>query len=315
RAPDARKRLSYIQREIGILKYHGSPHVVKFVNSFINSDNTTDGYEVCARWKQCTQVPFRGWMVVVMELVEGHDLGCYSAMRSCSHSKARRGCKRTDGDQVPHLMSIMEQVLKGLDTLHKNHVIHRDIKPENIMLGAPNEDGTPTVKLIDLGLSRPLVERNSLLLSHDISSTLYRAPEMVAHNAKGELDFESGEYRFKVDVWAAGITFTQLITPECVLLRDGAVTKKRLLVKLKGCRETVSQLLESDIPNIPGLADLINSMLERDEKKRPTCAMLLKDLAEVKRKYIAATNAAVSAKWTEIQELNQTYTATVGYGI
>ena len=48
---------------------------------------------------------------------------------------------RTLGGKV---ITVGEQILKGLSALHKNGIIHRDIKPENVMM-----DERGKVKLID----------------------------------------------------------------------------------------------------------------------------------------------------------------------
>jgi serine/threonine protein kinase len=53
----------------------------------------------------------------------------------------------------------MEQLLSGLDFLHKSKVIHRDLKPANILV---HIDDTPgflpkvTLKIIDFSISRVL---------------------------------------------------------------------------------------------------------------------------------------------------------------
>lgn len=46
-----------------------------------------------------------------------------------------------------YLAAMSEDILKGLDYLHKKGIIHRDIKPENIMIDKNN-----VPKIIDIGL-------------------------------------------------------------------------------------------------------------------------------------------------------------------
>ena len=48
----------------------------------------------------------------------------------------------------------------GLAAVHKEGLVHRDIKPSNIMV-CFEEDGSPTVKIIDLGLAKGKAESQS----------------------------------------------------------------------------------------------------------------------------------------------------------
>lgn len=48
--------------------------------------------------------------------------------------------------------SLMYQLIKAMDHMHRNRIFHRDIKPENILLSGD------TVKLADLGSCRGLYQ-------------------------------------------------------------------------------------------------------------------------------------------------------------
>ena len=62
-------------------------------------------------------------------------------------------------------LQVVAQVAAGLDAIHKQNLVHRDIKPSNIMVSSAT-DGALSVKIIDLGLAKPLTESES---SADIS--------------------------------------------------------------------------------------------------------------------------------------------------
>ena len=51
--------------------------------------------------------------------------------------------------EVSDIKSIMIQLLKSVDYLHKNYLIHRDLKLSNILI---NKNGE--IKLADFGLAR-----------------------------------------------------------------------------------------------------------------------------------------------------------------
>jgi len=62
------------------------------------------------------------------------------------------------------LFVVMQRVARALAFLHRSGVTHNDIKPENIMLHEEVENGTPIVKLGDLGLctkSKEIAARNN----------------------------------------------------------------------------------------------------------------------------------------------------------
>lgn len=71
--------------------------------------------------------------------------------------------------------SIIEQVAKGLQAMHRMEILHQDLKPDNVMI-----DANGTVKIIDFGGVRVagIVEANNTLEQNDMQGTaLYMAPE------------------------------------------------------------------------------------------------------------------------------------------
>lgn len=86
----------------------------------------------------------------------------------------------------------LAEITLALEHLHSNHIIYRDLKPENILLGK-----TGHIKLTDFGLSKSI---------EDVTNTFcgtaeYLAPEILLQE----------EYGFKVDWWALGIVFYEIM--------------------------------------------------------------------------------------------------------
>lgn len=105
--------------------------------------------------------------------------------------------RETIGDFLTEdkIRSIMSQILKGVNYMHKNGYFHRDLKPENILI-----DGDKA-KVSDFGLIRKINTFNPM--TEYVSTRWYRAPEWV---------LRSRYYNYQVDIFALGWIFAELYT-------------------------------------------------------------------------------------------------------
>ena len=88
-----------------------------------------------------------------------------------------------------------QQVISGIEYIHRCGICHRDLKPENLLL-----DESKNIKIVDFGLSNTYPEGG--LLKTACGSPCYAAPEMV----------EGSTYvGYTVDVWSSGITLYAMI--------------------------------------------------------------------------------------------------------
>jgi cyclin-dependent kinase 8/11 len=99
--------------------------------------------------------------------------------------------------------SVLFQLLLALDHLHKRSIAHCDVTPSNLLLMAPNATNyAGVVKLIDFGLSR-IIDASNTQRNCGVVTVWYRAPELLLGD---------GQYDQKVDIWAAGCIFAELLT-------------------------------------------------------------------------------------------------------
>jgi renal tumor antigen len=89
----------------------------------------------------------------------------------------------------------MHELLQAIGYMHKQGIFHRDVKPENLLLIGD------VLKLADLGSCCSI--SNKAPLTEYISTRWYRAPECL---------LTSGFYSSKMDLWAAGCVYYELIT-------------------------------------------------------------------------------------------------------
>ncbi|KAJ6584208.1 CAMK/CAMKL/CHK1 protein kinase [Mycena sp. CBHHK59/15] len=102
------------------------------------------------------------------------------------------------GDEVAHFY--FNQLIAGMDYIHREGVCHRDLKPENLLL-----DVAGTLKISDFGLSSVFKLKETgktRTLTERCGSLPYVAPEL---NIDGPYDAEP------IDVWGIGVILYTLL--------------------------------------------------------------------------------------------------------
>jgi serine/threonine-protein kinase len=132
-----------------------------------------------------------GSLFVVMEYLEGKTLKEVLA----------------DGGPltIPRAVALLQQVLSGLEAVHRRGIIHRDLKPENLML-VRDEAGEEAVKILDFGISKMTKSDQALNLTTTglvMGTPQYMSPEQ----ARGAPDIDH-----RTDLYSAGAILYLLVT-------------------------------------------------------------------------------------------------------
>ena len=142
---------------------------------------------------------------------------------------------------------IFQQIICGLEYLHKNFICHRDIKPENILI-SNEDDNNINIKITDFGLSKSF--KGDILLKTQCGSPTYVAPEVLKGKPyKGN----------KIDIWSSGIV---LYTMLCGELPFDQENQKDLVYHIMNGIYTIPKNLSKNCQ------DLIKKMLQIDPNKR-----------------------------------------------
>jgi serine/threonine protein kinase len=103
-------------------------------------------------------------------------------------------------------LEVAHQSLLALGFLHRKNVVHRDVAPDNLML-TRDEEGGPRIKLIDLGIAKPLDKTIEMTSTGVFLGKLkYSSPEQLGGLEPGEtLDARS-------DLYSLGVVLYELLT-------------------------------------------------------------------------------------------------------
>ncbi len=101
---------------------------------------------------------------IVMELLEGRDLGAHLRERVCL--------------TLHEVVSIVRQACRALSWAHARGVVHRDVKPENIFLCDQPGDEL-FVKLLDFGIAKARIGRCLTANGVWLGSPSYMSPEQL----------------------------------------------------------------------------------------------------------------------------------------
>lgn len=148
-----------VAREIHILKRVQHPHIIQ-LHEIIETPNQ---------------------LFLIMEYCSGGEL--FDHIVECTRVPEPEACR------------FFQQILSGVEQVHRINVVHRDLKPENLLL-----DEDKHIKIVDFGLSN--IYKDGQLLKTACGSPCYASPEMIAGHW-----YEPS----RCDVWSCGVILFALV--------------------------------------------------------------------------------------------------------
>ncbi|XP_041670775.1 myosin light chain kinase, smooth muscle-like [Cheilinus undulatus] len=177
-------------------------------------------------------------MVMVMEYIAGGELFERIVDDNFEHTE-------------PTSARYMQQILEGMQYVHKQNIVHLDLKPENIV--CVDTTGTQ-IKIIDFGLASKLEEGKPLMVMHGTPE--FVAPEVINYEPVG----------LETDMWSIGVICFILLSGESPFQGN---SDPETLALVTAARYEFDQESFEDISD--QAKDFISSLLKKDRRCRLSC--------------------------------------------
>jgi serine/threonine protein kinase len=158
---------------------------------------------------------------------------------------------------------LVHQTLTGLQHVHDQGFVHRDLKPGNLMLvpgrvaGQPDTTLQATVKILDIGLGRPLTDPRYAGLTS--AGTLLGTPDYMAPEQAS--DPRAADIR--ADIYSLGCVFYHALTGRPPFPDTNVVTQM-----IRHATEPPRPMKELNAAVPDGLQPIVTRMLAKDPAQR-----------------------------------------------
>ena len=226
-------------------KEHGIPEIVAL--KLINTEEETQGFPITALREIMVMKKFNHKNILqLLEIVcdkknanNKIKWDTYLVFEYMEHDLCTIISNRIKYE-LSHIKFIFNELVLGLEYLHKNGVLHRDLKPSNILLN--NKGG---VKIGDFGLSRFFANVPKKRYTNKVCTVCYRAPELLL----GEENYST-----EIDIWSLGCILLELLTGN-IFFRASKEKEVFLLICQK-CG-TPDELNWPNVSSLPNYSELI----------------------------------------------------------
>ncbi|KAJ7984619.1 hypothetical protein DPEC_G00356650 [Dallia pectoralis] len=188
--------------------------------------------ECLGAYDSCSEI------VMLMEFIGGGELFTRIVDDSFEHTE-------------PNSARYMQQILEGMQYVHRQNIVHLDLKPENIV--CLDHTGT-RIKIIDFGLAAKLEPGVALKVIHGTPE--FVAPEVISYEPVG----------FATDMWSIGVICFILLSGESPF-QGNTVAETLGLVTAASYKFD-----EESFEDVSDLAkDFISALLKKDTRSRLLC--------------------------------------------
>jgi eukaryotic-like serine/threonine-protein kinase len=205
------------------------------------------------------------FLFIAMQLIQGQSLSHYIKAAKKNVLPSRRYIP------VETTVTIMAQVLEGLDYAHHQDIIHRDIKPGNIFM----ESHSKRPIILDFGIakvSRGLEHESSVIQG----TPMYMPPEQVRN--------ETADRR--TDVYAGGMMLFEMLVSDLPLPRIDPLALLRLKLEKKD-RLFKTKPSEMNPRVYPDMDRIVFKAISFDPGDRfASCAEFRQDLVEYQKRHL-----------------------------
>jgi serine/threonine protein kinase len=193
-----------------------------------------------AAWRKVSGLPhivsvikadkFENYIYIVSEYADGGSLENWLWENGGKAESAERA------------VQITLEILRGLESMHKQHIAHRDVKPANILI----KKGI--FCLADFGISRQI--KTYPKATRSLGTFEYMSPEALARNPS---------ISEKTDIWSTGVILQELLTGKLPFTQETGALEAAIL---HGTPNSLSE-------NIPkSLREIVEKALQKKPENR-----------------------------------------------
>ena len=160
-------------------------------------------------------------------------------------------------------IALCQDVVVGVNFLHKHKIVHRDLKPQNILYKLHPER---RLKIADFGLSRVNSSTSTTVYGTGVGTRCWMAPEVLKPKNKNEIFVEGS------DVFSCGLLLHYILST-----RKHPFTPLDCEIKggVEETNKTEANIMNGEMKGFdnslhPEASHLIKRMLESNLNKRPT---------------------------------------------
>lgn len=227
---------------------------------------------------------FKESQYIVMEYVDGQPLSkCFS--------------ESTFG--LLEVISIIKQVLQGVQAAHLKQILHRDIKPANIVI-----DDKFTAKILDFGIAKELgADNDGLTKDNEVWGTIdYMAPEVL----------KGFQPTVQSDIFSIGVVLFELL---CGYKPFMGKNSWEVIEEIRSKEVKIDPSIRDVVPKM--LQSICLRMLEKDPQIRySNIPQILEDFAKIELKDCEVLLERAPSITASIQNLDQlrSYLKEKGHG-